>query len=265
MGWPRVGRCAVLALLMMAMPQIVLAEDAVNRAALVVRFADDRVETPCVPFEEPAITGEELLARSGLAPIVIDYGSGQGGAVCRIASSGCDYPRDDCFCHCTGTECNYWAYYHGTAAGWQYSQTGAGSHQVVDGALEGWSWGAGNFAAATEPPAITFEEVCGSGADLPGAEMAEVPMTAADGLPGATAAPRAASGEPILPGSSVQLTVSLADAGPAAADAGELSDGVPDRHFQAELLWKYALYLISVALLLVAALLVIRRPARRGD
>ena len=130
-----------------------------HRAGLVIRYADGSVQTQCVAFSEPSITGEELLQRSGLA-VTLDYNAGLGGAVCSINNQGCAYPIKDCFCKCTGIQCEYWAYYHRTAAGWQYASSGASSFRVNDGALEGWSWGAGNFSSGVEPPVVAFNEVC---------------------------------------------------------------------------------------------------------
>ena len=129
------------------------------RAALVVRFADGSMEKRCVAFSEPSITGAELLARSGLQ-VIMDHSS-QGGTVCSISGSGCAYPTQDCFCRCEGLTCEYWAYYHWVSGGWQYSQVGATGYKgVTDGAMEGWSWGAGNFSSGTEPPVVAFSEVC---------------------------------------------------------------------------------------------------------
>ncbi|MCX7706386.1 MAG: hypothetical protein N2204_00060 [Anaerolineae bacterium] len=139
--------------------QVAAADTGPNRAALVVRFSDGRVETRCVSFEPAAISGLELLERSGLRTIV-DYNSGLGGAVCSISNEGCAFPREDCFCRCQGATCEYWAYYHGQDGRWLYSEVGASSYQVTDGAVEGWSWGKGNFSSGTEPPFYPFEEVC---------------------------------------------------------------------------------------------------------
>ena len=137
----------------------VAAQGGANRAGLVVRYADGQVETRCVAFSEPAITGEELLLRSGLT-VIMNYNAGLGGAVCSINAAGCAYPQQDCFCQCQGKKCEYWAYYHGTGAGWQYSQVGASSYQVTNGALEGWSWGPGNSSSGTLPPPIGFNDIC---------------------------------------------------------------------------------------------------------
>jgi hypothetical protein len=149
----------VLLLAVVALPFATLAgaQDGENRAALVIRYEDGSVETQCVAFSEPQITGEDLLQRSGLTA-VMDYNALTGGAVCGIKGLGCSV--QDCFCRCQGTDCQYWAYYHWVDGGWQYSQLGASGYQVKNGALEGWSWGPGNFSSGTEPPVVVFEEIC---------------------------------------------------------------------------------------------------------
>jgi len=147
------------ALSILAGASVARAQGGDHRAGLVIRYADGSVQTQCVSFSESSITGEDLLQRSGLA-VTLDYNAGMGGAICSINNQGCAFPIKDCFCQCTGAQCEYWAYYHRTDVGWQYASTGASSFLVNDGALEGWSWGPGNFSSGTEPPAISFDEVC---------------------------------------------------------------------------------------------------------
>ena len=130
-----------------------------HHAGLVIRYADGSVQTQCVAFSEPSITGEELLQRSGLA-VTLDYNAGLGGAVCSINNQGCAFPAQECFCKCTGTQCEYWAYYHRIDDGWQYSQLSPSIYPVADRALEGWAWGQGNFFAGAKPPLLTFADVC---------------------------------------------------------------------------------------------------------
>lgn len=130
-----------------------------HHAALVLRYPDGSVQTACVAFSEASITGEELLQRSGLT-VVMNYNAGLGGAVCSINGAGCAFPTQDCFCQCQGLQCEYWAYYHWTGSGWQYSQVGASQYSVQDGALEGWSWGPGNFTIGTIPPSASFDQIC---------------------------------------------------------------------------------------------------------
>jgi hypothetical protein len=134
-----------------------------HHAGLVVRFGDGHVQTACVAFDEPSLTGEQLLDRSGLR-VIINPSGALGGAVCSINDQGCRYPSEDCFCHCTGSQCEYWAYFVWVGSGgWQYSQMGASAVKVADGDLQGWSWGPGNFVSGTEPPKVAFADVCRAG------------------------------------------------------------------------------------------------------
>lgn len=194
---PRIGGLLGIAVLLvvvsaLAPASVVAGGGDDHRAALVVRYASGQVETHCVSFAEPSITGEQLLARSGLA-VTMDYNAGLGGAVCRLNDAGCDYPKQGCFCRCMGAQCEYWAYYLWNDGGWHYSRQGASSVSATDGALQGWSWGPGNFASGTEPPAITFADIC-------------------DGRSKA-----AAGGESVLPATGVSQTSSgMLDAGRAA-------------------------------------------------
>jgi hypothetical protein len=129
-----------------------------RRAGLVAHFPDGSNLVKCVQFAEDSLTGEELLLRSGWN-VLIDASYGLGGSVCSINGSGC--PADDCFCHCRGGgSCEYWAYWHLQGNEWEYSQTGGGAYTVADGAVDGWSWGPGNFQTGTEPPLYTFDQIC---------------------------------------------------------------------------------------------------------
>jgi hypothetical protein len=137
-----------------------------SRAGLVVVLGDGTAISRCVEFAEDEINGFELLNRSGLA---METGTASlGTTVCRIEETGC--PGSDCFCQCKGGDCVYWSYWHWQEDGWQYSQAGAGIYQVINGAVEGWTWGPGTPQDAPEPPQITFEEICASPVAVP--EMA---------------------------------------------------------------------------------------------
>jgi hypothetical protein len=186
---PRRATFPLAILLFLLLPLMASAQGGEHRAAMVVRYADGQVQKRCVSFSEASLTGAQLLQRSGLQVIVNPNGS-FGGAVCSIDKVGCDFPAKDCFCQCMGAQCEYWAYYHlagsGSAAAWQYSQIGAGAYQVQDGAVEGWSWGTGDFSKGTEPPKFTFGEVCDAAKNLanaasPGPRPANLTQYAAFG------------------------------------------------------------------------------------
>lgn len=128
-----------------------------NRAALVVRFDDGRVETACVAFSEEQINGYDLLVRANLQ--VEAKAAGMGAAVCRISDLGC--PQSDCYCQCPGgSDCLYWSYWTQEADTWQYSSIGATLRQISDGMVDGWSWGPGSLTNAVPPPDLSFADIC---------------------------------------------------------------------------------------------------------
>ncbi len=139
----------------------VAADKGPNKVGLVIRYGDGHVETYCVTFQEPELTGVEVLRRSGV-PIIVDPTSSFGQAVCKIDGEGCNFPQEDCFCRCqqVGRECQYWAYYHLREGHWEYSGQGAGTYRVHPGDVEGWAWGSGSPGQGAEPPVYTFEAIC---------------------------------------------------------------------------------------------------------
>ena len=119
-----------------------------NRVALIVQHGDGSLVTRCVAFSEPQLTGYQILTRSGLD--VVSVVGPLGAAICAIEGEGCE--ARNCFC---SSPPNYWSYWKLIDGEWTYSQRGANSMQVYDGAIEGWTWGPGS-----PPPAIAFADVC---------------------------------------------------------------------------------------------------------
>ncbi len=186
--------------------------DGPNRAGIVVSY-ENVTETRCVEFDQPGITGADLLSRSGLA--VVSEGSGLGTAVCSIDGVGCGDPND-CWCQCHGATCRYWAYFTLDGGQWTYSPVGAARRKVSDGDVDGWTWGLGVAGAASPPNAMTFEDVC------PEVE----PATIVPPLPSATEAPPTAQVveapvETPSPAASVSVPTPIASRSPTAASGGE--------------------------------------------
>lgn len=138
------------------------AQTPANRVGLVVRQGDGRVLTACVEFNEPTISGTEVLLRAGL-PATIDVQ--RGGTICSINGEGCQFPAQNCFCQCEtlGAACTYWAYHHLEDNHWVYSQIGASGYQVQPGTVEGWAWGKGVEGKGATPPVYTFDQLCANG------------------------------------------------------------------------------------------------------
>lgn len=127
-----------------------------NRAGLVVRHDDGRVERTCVAFDEQTISGMELLERSGLD--VVAERSALGAAICSLDGEGCRHPDQDCFCRFP-TFWGYWVQEQDDAR-WRFSETGSQDRDVEDGSLHGWSFGRDGKPA---PPSTSFDEVCTGG------------------------------------------------------------------------------------------------------
>jgi hypothetical protein len=158
-----IGPLAILAVAIL-LPAIGRAqEQQPNRAGLVIQHGDGRVITTCVSFTEPEISGADLLDRAGVSYVA--QKATIGAAVCKLDGEGCDYPAEDCFCHCKGADCAYWAYQHLRDGRWVYSQLSASGTKLRPGDVDGWAWGAGNVQAGAQPPVISFQEVCATTAD----------------------------------------------------------------------------------------------------
>lgn len=160
---PACGRGAFLGLALVLLVTVGRAAPASavepNRAGLAILFENGTLVTRCVEFAGDAISGSEMLARSGLE-VLIDATHGGGITVCKIARTGCDYPVDACFCQCMGNgPCRYWNYYYRQPgqAEWVYSTLGALAHESVPGSMEAWVWGDGHTPPGQE---LTFESVC---------------------------------------------------------------------------------------------------------
>jgi hypothetical protein len=140
-----------------------------NRAGLVIQYGDGRINTYCVRFSEPSITGLDLLNRSGLK-VIAEVG-GQGAAMCSIGGQGCAYPTQSCFCQCQGANCAYWNYLHLIDGAWRYSPIGAAGYTIADGAIDGWAWG-----DKVAPPAYTIDQIC---SEAPAAGPTKRPLSTA--------------------------------------------------------------------------------------
>jgi hypothetical protein len=116
-----------------------------NTAELIIKHGDGRVVSKKITFKKPAISGIELLRRSGL-PVSIVAGSA-GEAVYMIDGEG-----DPNGWVTANGQTYYWNYFRLVDGKWRYATTGAGLAKVKDGDSEGWLWQAYG-AGGTLPPA----------------------------------------------------------------------------------------------------------------
>ena len=183
------ARCLLLLLPLLVLPAWGRAQET-NRAGLVIVKGDGSVQTACVAFDEPTISGLALLERAGLDLVVQPAGSNA--TVCSIAGEGCAFPREACWCQCAGGgPCRYWSYWHRNGGAWQYSTTGAPLYQVPAGGVDAWVWGENTAGAASPPPDVAFEAICPAPAALSPSALTKPqfePPTAAAPRPTQTAA-----------------------------------------------------------------------------
>jgi hypothetical protein len=107
----------------------------VHHAALVVEHSDGAVITVCVSFTADSITGDQLLASSGVQ-YSTQYFGGAGKAVCQIDGEPAQYPST-----CWTASSAYWAMFVSRAGGsWVTSSLGISSQTFRDGDAEGFRY-----------------------------------------------------------------------------------------------------------------------------
>ncbi len=167
-------------------------------AGVVVDLGGGDVRAACVDLGGTERSGIELLRRSGLDVVTEDDAVGT--RVCRIASTGCDFPVEPCWCRCQvlGADCTYWSYNTLAGGGWVYARLGPLARTVRHGDVDGWAWGRGSVTAGAQPPVRTFEEVCADAlapTPAPPSPAAPLPSSTTGAAPPAfataTGAPRA--------------------------------------------------------------------------
>lgn len=143
------------------------AQAASHRAALLIEHSNGSLIARCVAFAEEAISGLQLIGRSGIESHTQSFGD-VGVAVCQLDFEPAQVPAT---CFGAGP---YWQYYRHAAAGWRLSATGASGTVVHDGDLDGWHYAAGQQA----PPPASFAQVCGAPAPAASRVAAAPVMTA---------------------------------------------------------------------------------------
>ena len=124
---------------------------AANKAGVVVQNSTGEVITRCVEFEEPEITVEELLQRTGFQLTISQ--SEYGAALCYLHDDGMADP-DACFSDERGW---FWNFFTHNGETWESASLGISNINAVDGSIFGFAYGAWGEAF---PPARSFADVC---------------------------------------------------------------------------------------------------------
>jgi hypothetical protein len=155
----------------------------VHHAALVVEHSDGAVIKVCVSFTADSITGDQLLANSG-----VQYATGYSGqAVCQIDK---EPPDSQVPPNCWTTTSFYWAMFVSRAGGpWQSSSLGITSQTFRDGDAEGFRYESQSSSAVPPSPG----GVCplpSSPTPVPGRTPTPIPRATS------TSATRSTAGQP---------------------------------------------------------------------
>ena len=132
------------------------AQETSNEAGLVVIDGEGGVGYAVVTFDEPEISGMELLRRSGAEPVTVSFG-GLGEGVCGIGRTGCAV--DVCrkrVCQTGSPDSPYWqTFAAGDGSTWEPLQLGASADRVRDGDVRLWAWTESPPAVAT----VTLDDI----------------------------------------------------------------------------------------------------------
>jgi len=128
----------------------------INVAGIAIDYGDDQVTYGIVPFAEDSLSGIELLERSGVALLTVEFG-GLGTAVCVIEETGCDLGACRArLCQTGDPDSPFWQYLRRTGDGaWQSAPLGPSSSTVEDGDVDGWFW----TGQAPDGEAVTLESI----------------------------------------------------------------------------------------------------------
>lgn len=161
-----------------------------NHAAVVVEHGDGSVATRCVAFDTAAVTGEKLLASSGVAWSGQTFG-GYGVAVCALDSEPVHYAT------CPGQD-NYWAVFVSRGGGaWQLANVGISSLSLGDGDAEGFRY----VPAAGDPsPPPSPAGICPATAPATAPAASVAAPASASMSPSAATPDSAGSTDPPKPG-----------------------------------------------------------------
>ncbi len=155
---------AVLSLLGVAPSPVSASTGEANVAGLIVDYGNGRVSYALVPFAEPEISGFDLLDRSGLSLLAIEFG-GLGQGVCAIEGTGCDVAACRArLCQSGDPDSPFWQYAQlGSDGTWVTSPLGATTSTVTDGGIDAWAWS----GDSPNPGPTTIDEIANHlGVDL---------------------------------------------------------------------------------------------------
>ena len=186
-----------------------------DHAALVVEHGDGSVIRVCVAFSGASITGEQLLAASGVEYATSSYGS-TGDAVCQVDHEPAQYPPG-----CWTASSPYWALFVSRGGGsWTSSSLGVSQQTFAAGDAEGFRYEGQGDNSAPPSPSGTCPAPTAPPAPPSAHATARPPASARPALattPAATATPPPAAMPPIASTSASTMASASPTTGPPVA------------------------------------------------
>ena len=127
-----------------------------HSAGIYIDFGNGEQTLIVVPFAEDSISSVELLERSDVPLLTIEFGA-LGDAVCMIETTGCDVSAcRRSLCQDGGGNSPFWQFLEkGSDGSWIASPFGASTSTVENGDIDAWVW------TGTTPnlPSVTIDEL----------------------------------------------------------------------------------------------------------
>jgi hypothetical protein len=130
--------------------------DDINVAGIVIDYGNGERSYALVPFADETVSGIDLLHKSGLPLLTIEFGA-MGEGVCVIEDTGCDLSACRArLCQTGDPESPFWQYVRSDGTGmWEFAALGASSSKVGDGDVDGWFW----TGTKPHPEAVSLDDV----------------------------------------------------------------------------------------------------------
>jgi hypothetical protein len=157
-----------------------------HHVALVVQHGDGSTRVECVAFGGASLTGEQVLANSGIEYETVSFG-GLSKAVCQVDGEPSSFPPE-----CWTGQSDFWALFVARAGGlWAAASVGVSSLVLHDGDSEGL-----RYEPQAQPVAPTIYGHCPAATPTPKPTAKPTPKPTPTSKPTQAAAPSAAASGP---------------------------------------------------------------------
>jgi hypothetical protein len=180
----------------------------------------DGIGTACVPWHSGMTGADVLTARFRVQWGQPTPGGNYAGMVVQINGDPAQ----------PNPHTAYWAYFHNSGSGWQYSGSGALSSHPQPGTVEGWRLDSAASSAHPQPAAASYASICAGQDPAPASTHAHPPASHPHTTTAATtAAPRQRRADaPVRQATSTPARIRAPHRSPSARPSGRSATATPD-------------------------------------